>query len=70
MPKMDGWKLADLIKATEMGWHDAIAASGKLGKEKISSPCSIVAVTAFTSVTKEEALKHKIDRVCHKPISV
>jgi hypothetical protein len=59
-----------LIKATEFGWSKAIAARGQLGLIKTKNSCNIVAVTAYNSGAEEKALKHKIDRVCQKPIGV
>ncbi len=58
------------MKATELGWSKAIAARGQLGLNKTKNACNIVAVTAYDSGTEEKALKHKINRVCQKPISV
>ena len=69
MPRMDGWRLTELIKATESGWYSAIAAKSKFGKMKTQSKCCVVAVTAYSSGIEERAKKCKIERVCQKPIS-
>jgi CheY-like chemotaxis protein len=57
MPEMDGYKVTELIKATEMGWSEAIAAKSENGKLKTESQCKIVAVTAYTSGYEELAKK-------------
>jgi len=66
---MDGWRLTELIKATETGWYSAIAAKSEIGKQKTKSKCNVVAVTAYSTDTAEKAKKYKIERVCQKPIS-
>jgi len=58
---MDGWKLSELIRATESGWYSAIAAKSEFGKLKTQRKCCVVAVTAYTSGIEERAKKSKID---------
>jgi CheY-like chemotaxis protein len=49
MPEMDGFRLAELIQATEHGWFSAMSKQGLYGKLKTWRNCDIVAVTAFTA---------------------
>lgn len=63
MPEMDGYRVTELIKATEMSWSDAIAAKSSNGKLKTLSDCVIVAVTAYTSGYEERAKKVGISEV-------
>ena len=46
MPQMDGYQLAQAIKATEMAWGDAIKKKSNYGTEKMQKRCVIVALTA------------------------
>ena len=46
MPQMDGYQLAQAIKATEMAWSDAIKKKSNYGTEKMQKRCVIVALTA------------------------
>jgi CheY-like chemotaxis protein len=63
MPEMDGYRVTELIKATELGWSDAVAARSNNGKLKTSLKCVIVAVTAYTSGYEERAKKVGISEV-------
>lgn len=47
MPIMDGYRLSELIKATESGWYDFISNEGNIGKVKTLNKCRIVAITAM-----------------------
>lgn len=46
MPKIDGFKLATLIKSIEKVWLDEIGKAGDVRAAK-AKKCPIVAVTAF-----------------------
>lgn len=49
MPEMYGFRLAELIQATEHGWFSAMSKQGLYSKLKTWRNCDIVAVTAFTA---------------------
>jgi CheY-like chemotaxis protein len=57
MPEMDGFRLSEMIRATERGW------AGEL-------KCKIVAVTAhIANEIHEKAKKYEIDQVVSKPFT-
>lgn len=63
MPEMDGFRLAELIQATERGWYKALNKQSSNGMIKTQTTCRIVAVTAFTSGIEEKAKKAGISLV-------
>lgn len=46
MPKIDGFKLATLIKSVENVWHEEISKPGDIRRFKAKKKCPIVAITA------------------------
>lgn len=49
MPGMDGFRVAECIKATEMAWAHSVAQKSNFGKMKVAKNCPIIAITASYS---------------------
>lgn len=70
MPKIDGFKLATLIKSIEKVWLDEIGKAGDVRAAK-AKKCPIVAVTAFDLESiKITAKQVGIERVLSKPVDI
>lgn len=46
MPKIDGLKLATMIKSIENVWHGEISKPGDIRRFKAKKKCPIIAITA------------------------
>ncbi len=60
---MDGYRLAELIAATENGWFPALSKQGTLGLLKTKTNCPVIAVTAYQSGYEQNARKVGIKKV-------
>jgi CheY-like chemotaxis protein len=71
MPKMDGFRVAECIRATELSWSNSVAKSSHQGKIKAKHQCPIIALTAHHS--NEVVVKAKsagINKVLRKPANM
>ena len=67
MPKIDGYKLAQCIRATETSFRESELKRGNL---KVEKPCLIVAITGNYDMDEETMNKYsqaQIQEVLHKP---
>lgn len=71
MPEMDGYKVAELIAASQKYWRTAIKSSSVESYTKSRRECPIVAVTAHCDDSvKLKATSCGIKRVIPKPVDV
>ena len=70
MPKMDGFKVAKVMRATETSWFEALAKKGRLGEAKAKKPCPIVAVTAHQDYDDSKYEEAGINEICFKPLGI
>lgn len=67
---MDGYRVAECIRATEQTWARQVASTSLQGKFKILTQCPIIAVTAFYDDSVEKKAKAAgINKVLKKPIN-
>jgi len=69
MPEMDGYKVAELIVATEKYWFESLRNKSIESYTKAKRECPIIAITAHCDDTViKKALKAGIKRVLPKPV--
>ena len=68
MPDMDGYRVAECIRATEYAFKESLANKSAQGKYKTEKNCSIIAVTAFTNDIEANTKKVGIEQVIRKPV--
>ena len=67
MPKMDGFKFANCIRATEEMFGDQIAKASDVGRIKASLKSYIMAITANFDIENNVQLNKSIDHFIKKP---
>jgi len=60
MPEIDGFMVAERIRATEAGWKDALSTLSDFGHIKAENPVEIVAVTAYSANLQNRCKKSNI----------
>ncbi len=70
MPEMDGFMVAERIRATEAGWKDAVSTLSNFGQIKAENPVEIVAVTAYSANLQNRCTKSNIRGIIPKPVTV
>ena len=70
MPKMDGFKFASCVRATEAHHGPQIAKASEVGKVKTSIRAYIMAITASYCVDENVKAQSGVDRLIYKPASL
>jgi len=60
MPEMDGFRVAECIRATEKTWSDSVAQKSSQGKLKANKVCPIIAVTGFADINVLQARANQV----------
>jgi len=70
MPKMDGYRVAECMRATEMSFSKSVQEKSVIGKIKAERACPIIAITANTIDNKMmiKCANVGINKVVNKPV--
>lgn len=69
MPEMDGYRVAELIIATEKYWVESLKRESIESYTKCKNHCPIIAITAHYDMSViEKASKYGIKKVLAKPV--
>ena len=72
MPIMDGFRVAECLRATEMAWASTVAKTSQVGRQKSLKSCKICAVTAnfCDGSFRTKCKRSGINSIIRKPVSM